>query len=977
MKQFCSYLFLIALLGWQIDVRAQPANDNCSTATSLGTLPAPAACSGTGLEAGATVTLTNQTNVNATPSTPYPYISSCTPNVNSLPNDVWYSFVASSYQATISVSSATFTNPVITLWQGTCSNQASSGCVTGSGGAASLTVYQLVIGQTYYIQIAGSNATQNGTFTLKVHNDNDCSGCLVSSSLVATPPPVNGTYAPGQTVTFCLTVSSWDETNTNWLHGIQPSFGSGWNLASISPGTPPSSIDGEGAWAWYSSGVTSTATGTSWPAGFYYNSILPNSLSGGPGNSYGDDCNSLYSTCSWTFCVTITTNSACSPGSNLNATFYTSGDGESGAWGSVACSSDQPATADAVGSCCPPTMSSTATCSGSNSGTATATAVGTNSPWTFSWSNGTTQSGLTGPSTITGLASGTYTVTIVDHQDCSATATVSVASNAAPASNAGSAISFCTGGSGTIGANSTAGYTYSWSPSTGLSSNTASKPTVTLTNGTTNPVTDTYTVTTTNSSTGCTSSASVNVTVNPLPTVSITPGSLTCTVTTVTLTPTVNPATVTYSWAGGGTTTTKNVTTTGTYTVTVTNPTTTCSASASATVTQNITAPNASVAAPVTLTCSTTSEVLTASSTTGGATFNWGGGITTATKTVASTGTYTVTVTNPANGCTATASATVTQNITAPNASVAGPVVLNCTVTSEVLTASSTTGGATFNWGGGVTTATNTVSSPGTYTVTVTNPANGCTAIASATVTQNITTPNASVAAPVVLNCTVTSEVLTASSTTGGATFNWGGGITTATNTVSSPGTYTVTVTNPANGCTATASATVIQNITAPNASVAAPVVLTCSTTSEVLTASSTTGGATFNWGGGVTTATKTVASTGTYTVTVTNPVNGCTASAAAIVTQNITTPNASVAAPIVLNCTVTSEVLTTSSTTGGATFNWGGGITTATNTVSSPGTYTVTVTNPANGCTAIASATVAQNITPPNSSVAAPVVLN
>ena len=71
-----------------------------------------------------------------------------------------------------------------------------------------------------------------------------------------------------------------------------------------------------------------------------------------------------------------------------------------------------------------------------------------------------------------------------------------------------------------------------------------------------------------------------------------------------------------------------------------------------------------------------------------------------------------------------------------------------------------------YDWGGGITTNTHTVSSAGTYSVTVTDPANNCSASASVTVAQDASIPNVSIAPPADLTCTVTSVALTASSTT-------------------------------------------------------------------------------------------------------------------------------------------------------------------------------------------------------------------
>ncbi|WP_338645735.1 T9SS type A sorting domain-containing protein [Flavobacterium sp. KS-LB2] len=499
---------------------------------------------------------------------------------------------------------------------------------------------------------------------------------------------------------------------------------------------------------------------------------------------------------------------------------------------------------------------------------------------------------------------------------------------------------------------------------------------------------------------------------------------LTCTVTSIALSGSSTTAGATFSWVAsnggnivsGATTATPTVNAAGTYTLTVTDPANGCTATDVALVTLNNTPPNANAGADKVLTCTVTSIALSGSSTTAGATFSWvasnGGnivsGATTATPTVNAAGTYTLTVTNPVNGCTATDVALVTLNNTPPNVNAGADKVLTCTVTSIALSGSSTTAGATFSWvasnGGnivsGATTATPTVNAAGTYTLTVTNPANGCTATDVALVTLNNTPPNVSAGADKVLTCTFTSIALSGSSTTAGATFSWvasnGGnivsGATTATPTVNAAGTYTLTVTNPANGCTATDIALVTLNNTPPNANAGADKVLTCTVTSIALSGSSTTAGATFSWvasnGGnivsGATTATPTVNAAGTYTLTVTNPVNGCTATDVALVTLDANTPNVNAGADKVLTCTVTSIALSGSSTTAGATFSWvasnGGnivsGATTATPTVNAAGTYTLTVTNPANGCTATDVALVTLNNTPPNVNAGADKVL-
>jgi gliding motility-associated-like protein len=425
-----------------------------------------------------------------------------------------------------------------------------------------------------------------------------------------------------------------------------------------------------------------------------------------------------------------------------------------------------------------------------------------------------------------------------------------------------------------------------------------------------------------------------------------------------------NNCRVTFAWSGGGTGGTKNITTPGTYTVTATEPGG-CTASTSTTVTQNTTTPNVNIPATTTLNCRITSALLSATSTTVGATFAWSGGGTGSTNSINAPGTYTVTATDPTNGCTASAATTVTQNSIPPKVAIAPPAALNCTTPSVTLTASSTPIVTDLVWSDGSTLNTLAVTSAGTYSVTATDPSNGCTASTSATVSQTATPPNVSIATPGVLTCTTTSQILSASSTTAGVTYTWSNGGTNITNTITTAGTYTVTATEPG-GCTATATTTVSQNTTAPNVSIGNHTDINCNFANVTLIAFSTTLGTTFVWSDGTNGNTTTVSTAGTYTVSATDPSNGCTASVSTPVIQNTALPNVTGSAVDTLTCLRTSVTLSATSTTPNATYNWSNGATNNSTNVTTAGTYILKVNDPVNGCFTAFTVTVVSNTSTP-----------
>lgn len=542
-------------------------------------------------------------------------------------------------------------------------------------------------------------------------------------------------------------------------------------------------------------------------------------------------------------------------------------------------------------------------------------------------------------------------------------------------------------------------YTYSWSPGGSTDSAITVSPAVTTT----------YTVTVTGVN-GCSKTATATVTVNPVPNVNAGADKvLTCTTTSVILNGSSSTAGATFSWStiggnivSGGSTATPTVNAAGTYILTVSTGAG-CSATDTAQVTFNGTPPNVNAGIDKTLNCLVTSVILNGSSSTAGATFSWttiGGNIvsggSTATPTVNAAGTYILTVTNPVNGCSASDTAMVTLNNTLPNVNAGADKTLTCTTTSVVLNGSSSTAGATFSWatiGGNIvsggSTATPTVDAAGTYILTVTNPSNGCTAKDTAMVMLNNTPPDADAGADTVINCFNPSISLSGSSQSSNVVFSWitiGGnivsGASTANPTVNAGGTYVLTVTDTVNGCTANDSVIVTTDFTTPNANAGPDDTLTCAVTQLALSGSSTTPGATFSWtatnGGailsGANTATPIVQVPGTYVLTVTNPVNGCTAQDSANIYQDLNAPNVNAGADKVLTCAVTSVILNGSSSTPSTTYLWTtsdgnivSGATTLTPTVNATGTYVLTVTNTITGCEASDVAMVTLNNTVPN----------
>ncbi len=304
---------------------------------------------------------------------------------------------------------------------------------------------------------------------------------------------------------------------------------------------------------------------------------------------------------------------------------------------------------------------------------------------------------------------------------------------------------------------------------------------------------------------------------------------------------------------------------------------------------------------------------------------------------VTTSGNYTATVTD-GNGCTATSSPlTVTVNpIVTPSFAPVSPI---CSGSSLSALPNTDGFGITGTWSPALNNAQTT-----TYSFTPS--AGQCANMGSLTVVvnPNPAIPTISADGPLTF-CEGADVVLTSSASNGNA---WSNSTSNQSITVTTAGSYSVTVTD-VNGCTASSTPTVVNvnaNPATPTISADGPLTF-CEGADVVLTSSASNGN---TWSNSNATSSITVTTSGNYTVTVLGG-NGCSATSAptaVTVNQSPATPTISADGPLTF-CAGDNVVLTSSSATGNT---WSNSSTSQAITVSTAGNYTVTVAN-GNGCTA------------------------
>ncbi len=591
-------------------------------------------------------------------------------------------------------------------------------------------------------------------------------------------------------------------------------------------------------------------------------------------------------------------------------------------------------------------------CNSGQTGAIVLTPSGGVTPYLYSWSNGAQTKD------ISGLAAGSYSVTITDANSCVKTATYTIQENSlivAPASI--QPVSCYNGSNGSINITPGGGsgsYTYLWSNGAvtqDISDLTAGIYAVTITDQHQCSKIFSWTIT----------QPDPFVSNETITTVSCFNGSNGA----IVLNPAGGTAPFGYLWSNGGIGNEQSNLTAGMYTVTVTDANS-CVTITGFTVSQPA-APVSLSAIPTAVACyggSTGSIDLSVSGGTAPYTYLWTNSGVSQDITNLASGNYTVTVTD-AHLCTAVQSWQVSQPASALNAT-AELTHINCFggQTGAInLMVSGGTSPYSFLWSNTSISEDLSGLTAGTYTVTVTD-FNQCTAIQTFTLTQPSNALSAT-ASPTAVSCFGGSNgsiQLTVSGGTSSYTYLWSNNAVTQNISGLLAGTYTVTITD-SRGCQFVLPSTVSQPA-APLALNASSVNISCfgdNTGSIVLTATGGTPQYSYLWSTGAVTKDLNNLIAGTYAVTVTD-VKGCTSTASWTLTQPAAALNATASLTGVPCYNGTGGAINLSPTGGTPSYSflWSNGAIAEDLSGLAANTYTVTVTDSKN-CKKIASFTVTQ----------------
>jgi gliding motility-associated-like protein len=631
--------------------------------------------------------------------------------------------------------------------------------------------------------------------------------------------------------------------------------------------------------------------------------------------------------------------------------------------------------------------------------------------FTYQWTttDGNIVSGSTSLNPVVDEA-GTYTLTVTNTQTgCENTVSVTVGEDLTPPLAEAGPTFELTCAVTTVqldgtGSSTGSNFTYQWTGPGIVSGGTTLNPTV--------DQPGTYTITVTNTTNGCETTDQITVTEDIIPPLAM--GSappLTCIVTTVIIDGSGSSTgpNFTYQWTGpgivsGGNTLNPVVNQAGTYTLTVTNTQNGCTETADVVVTDLSQNPDAvAMADPITCVVNQITIDGSGSSTGPNYTYQWtttDGNIVSGSNqlnpTVDEPGTYTLVVEDTNTGCDNMVSVTVGLDTISPMANAGPDMMLNCGNPTINLNGSGSgaSGQVSYNWTGpniiaGSTTASPLIGGPGIYILTVTDNANGCQSTDQVEVTQDFTAPSIVILPPETITCFVTQIQIDATNSSSGPNFSFQwttsngqilSGSNTPSPTVGSGGVYTLLITNVQNQCTATSQVVVPEDAVLPLADAGPDLEITCALQEVPLFGFGSSQGPEFTYlwttndGNiliGETSLNPIVNEPGTYTLTVTNEINGCSSSNSTMVGVDSNVPVADAGPDELLTCLVSILTLNGTGSSSGPNFDFtwmtvDGNILSGANTltpqVNQAGVYELTVVNTSNGCVAFSSVTVTED---------------
>ncbi|MBX7202099.1 MAG: gliding motility-associated C-terminal domain-containing protein [Bacteroidia bacterium] len=579
---------------------------------------------------------------------------------------------------------------------------------------------------------------------------------------------------------------------------------------------------------------------------------------------------------------------------------------------------------------------------GQPSGSIQASANGGTAPYSYSWNSTPVQNNAL----ASGLAAGSYTVTVTDAKGCTQTKAENLSGTSVPVLTLSAQQVSCQGGNdGAANAGGSAGtapYTYLWSNgATGANVNGLAA--------------GTYTVTLTDAA-ACSATQSVTIT-QPAAIVLVTSSTAaTCGASNGTATVSISGGTAPYSssWSSGAAGLNAPGLAAGSYTVTVTDAKG-CSLSQSVGV-SNSSGPSLNLVSTTNVSCFGGNDGAAQVNAGGGLspyTFSWSSGQSSNTVTNLSAGSHTATVTD-ANGC----SASIQVPISEPTA-ITISNTLNaaaCGQPSGSIQASANGGTAPYSYSWNSTPVQNNALASGlaagSYTVTVTD-AKGCTQ----TKAENLSgtsVPVLTLSAQQVSCQGGNDGAANAGGSAGTApyTYLWSNGATGANVNGLAAGTYTVTLTDAA-ACSATQSVTITQP--AAIVLVTSSTAATCGASNGTATVSISGGTAPYSssWSSGAAGLNAPGLAAGSYTVTVTDA-KGCSLSQSVGV-SNSSGPSLNLVSTTNVSCFGGNDGAATIAVSGGAApvqLNWSNGFNGLNASMLIAGTYTITATD-ASGCTA------------------------